>query len=58
MTLQHAQVVYILRCAIVGGEGSLTLDILSRGPPLSLFDMLFIIGGGLRTWCFPLGSTS
>jgi hypothetical protein len=49
MTLQHAQVVYILRCAIVGGEGSLTLDILSRGPPLSLFDMLFIIGGGLRT---------
>jgi len=49
MTLQHAQVIYILRCAIVGGEGSFRLDILSTGPPLSLFDMLFIIGGVLRT---------
>jgi hypothetical protein len=49
MTLQCAQGVSILRCAFVRGEGSVRLDILSRGPPLSSFDMLFTIGGGLRT---------
>jgi hypothetical protein len=39
----------ILRQAVVIGEGSSRLGILLDGPPLSLFDMLLVIGGGLRT---------
>jgi len=30
----------ILKCVVVVGEGSSKLSVLSRGPPLSLFDML------------------
>ncbi len=37
MTLQHAQVVFILKHAITIGEGSSRLGILSKGPPLSSF---------------------
>jgi hypothetical protein len=40
MALQHAQLVSILKHAIVVGEGSFRLNLLSRGPPFSLFDML------------------
>jgi len=40
MALQHAQSVSILKHAIVVGEGSFRLNLLSRGPPFSLFDML------------------
>ncbi len=45
------QVVSILRSVIVVGEGSSTLGVLSRGPPLSLFDMLLATRGCLGTWC-------
>jgi hypothetical protein len=47
--LQHAQVIFILRCAIAISEDSFKLDFFSRGPPLSLFDMLFAIERGLKT---------
>jgi hypothetical protein len=34
------------------------LGLLSRSPPLSLFDMLLAIGRGLGTWCSPCGLPS
>jgi hypothetical protein len=37
--LQHAHVISILRHVVIGGEGFFRLDILSRGLPLSLFDI-------------------
>jgi hypothetical protein len=40
VTLQHAHVISILRCVVAIDEGSFRLGILSRVPPLSLFDML------------------
>jgi hypothetical protein len=40
MVLRHAHVVFILRCVVTIGEGFSRLGILSRSPPLSLFDML------------------
>jgi len=46
VTLQHAHVVFILRCAIAIGEGFSKLDILSGGPPLFLFDMLLMARRG------------
>jgi hypothetical protein len=46
MVLQCAHVVSILRRAIAIGEGFSRLGVLSRGPPLSLFDMFITIGGG------------
>jgi len=52
VAIQHAEAVSILRSAVVVGEGSSRLDLLSEGPPLSLFDMLLATGGGgLGTWC-------
>jgi hypothetical protein len=39
-----------LRRGIATGESFSRLNILSKTPPLSLFDMLFITRGGLRTW--------
>jgi len=49
VALQHAQVVSILRHVIAIGESSFRLVVLSGGPPLSLFDMLLVTGGGLGT---------
>jgi hypothetical protein len=46
VAIQHAEAVSILRSAVVVGEGSSRLDLLSEGPPLSLFDMLLATGGG------------
>jgi len=46
VALECAHAIFILRCAIAIGEDSSRLGILSRGPPLSLFDMLLAIGGG------------
>ncbi len=40
MALQDVQTISILKCVVVVGKGSSRLSILSRGPPLSLFDML------------------
>jgi hypothetical protein len=42
MVLQCAQVVSTLKCVVEVGEGSSKLGIFSRGPPLSLFDMLLV----------------
>jgi hypothetical protein len=47
--LQCIVAVSILRCAVVVGEGSSRLDVLSEGAPLSLFDMLRKTEGGSRT---------
>ncbi len=49
MALQHAKAISILKCAIAIGEGYSKLGVLSGGPPLSLFDMLLVIEGGLGT---------
>jgi hypothetical protein len=49
MVLQRVQVVFILRRAVVVSEGSSRLCVPLGGPPLSLFDMLIAIGGGLET---------
>jgi hypothetical protein len=49
VALQQVQMISILRQALVIGEGSSRLGILSEGPPLFSFDMLLVIGGGLRT---------
>ncbi len=49
MALQYAQTVFILKHVVVVGEGSCKLGVLSRGPPLSLFDMLLARGKGSRT---------
>ncbi len=46
MTLQHAHVVFILRCAIAIGEGFSKVGILLGCPPLFLFDMLLMTGRG------------
>ncbi len=58
MALQRVQVVFILKHDVVVSEGSSKLCVLSRGPPLSLFNMLFMTRGGSRTWCFDCGSPS
>jgi len=55
MALQHAQTIFILRCAVAINEVSYGLGILSRGLPISLFDMFFTIGKGFRTLCSPCG---
>jgi hypothetical protein len=47
--LQHAHAISILKRVIVVGEGFSRLGVLSRGSPLSLFDMLLTIGKGLET---------
>ncbi len=59
MALQHAQAISILRRAVVVGEGSPRLGVLSEGLPLSLiemlgpflslFDMLLVTRGGSGT---------
>ncbi len=49
MTLQRAKAISILKFAIAIGEGYSKLGVLSGGPPLSLFDMLLMIEGGLGT---------
>ncbi len=49
MASQHAQAISILSHAIVVGEGSSKLGVISRGPPLLLFDMLVATGGGSGT---------
>jgi len=51
MVLHHAQIMFILKCVVVGGEGSSRLGILLKGLPFSLFDMLFATKGGWGTWC-------
>ncbi len=49
MAIQHVQVISILTCVVAIGEGSSKLDVISRGPPLSLFDMFLAIGRGSKT---------
>jgi len=49
MVLHHAQIMFILKCVVVGGEGSSRLGILLKGLPFSLFDMLFATKGGWGT---------
>ncbi len=46
MVLHHAQIVFILKCVVVGGEGSSRLGVLLKGFPFSLFDMLLTTKGG------------
>jgi hypothetical protein len=58
VVLQHAHAISILRCVVVVGEGLFRLNILSNCPPLSLFDMLLMIGGGSGIGCSPCGSSS
>jgi len=48
------QVISILRCDVGVGESLLKLGVLSRGLPLSLLDMLLVIGGELKNLIFPL----
>jgi hypothetical protein len=43
MGFQRMQAISILRQAIAISEGSSMLGLLSRSPPLSLFDMLLAI---------------
>ncbi len=45
MALQWVQMVFTLRRAIA--MGSSRLGVLSKGPPLSLFDMMFVTRRGL-----------
>ncbi len=45
MALQHVQAISILRHDVVVSEGSFRLCVLSRGPPLSLFNILVTIRG-------------
>ncbi len=47
MGLQRVQVFSILRHVVAIGEVSLRLGILLRGPPLSVFDMVFTTRRGL-----------
>jgi hypothetical protein len=49
MAFQQMQVIFILKWVVVVNEGSSMLGLLSRGPPLSLFNMLLAIGGGSGT---------
>lgn len=46
MAVQRAQVVSILKRAVVVGEGSSRLGLLSRGPPFSSFDTFLATGRG------------
>lgn len=46
VAVQHAQVVSSLKRAVVVGEGSSRLGLLSRGPPFSLFDTFLATGRG------------
>ncbi len=48
MVLQRAHVISILKHVAIS-EGFSKLGVLSRGPALSLFDMLLAIRGGSRT---------
>ncbi len=48
------QVSSILRCDVGVGESLSKLGVLSRGLPLSLLDMLLVIGGELKNLIFPL----
>jgi len=45
MMLQRAYAIFILKQVVAISKGFSRLGILSRGPPLSLFDMLLVIGG-------------
>jgi hypothetical protein len=47
--LQCVEAVCILRFAVVVGEGTSRLDVISERPPFSLFGMLLETEGGLRT---------
>jgi hypothetical protein len=48
--LQHAYVISILKHVVAIGEGLCKLNmIFSKGPFISLFDMLLAIGGGSRS---------
>jgi hypothetical protein len=49
VALQRAKAISILKCAIAIDEGYSKLGVLSGGPPLSLFNMLLVIKGGLGT---------
>jgi hypothetical protein len=49
MMVQHTCAISILRHAIVVYEGLSKLSVLLRGPRLSLFDMLLVAEGGLKT---------
>jgi hypothetical protein len=49
MMLQQAYVISILKQVVAIGKGSSSLGIFSRGPPLSLFDMLLMTRGCLGT---------
>jgi hypothetical protein len=46
-TYDRWMVVSILRCIVVVVESLFSLGVLSRGPSLSLFDMLLVTGKGL-----------
>jgi len=47
MTLQCVHAVSILKHVVAIGEGSSWLGIFLRGPPLSSYDMFFVIRRGL-----------
>ncbi len=49
MALQRVQAISILKHDVAISEGSSRLCILSRGPPLSLFNMLLTIRRGSGT---------
>jgi len=49
MVLHHAQIVFILKHVVVGGEGFSRLGVFLKGLPFSLFDMFFATKGGLGT---------
>jgi hypothetical protein len=49
MALQRAQVISILKHVVAIGEGFSRLCVLSKGLPLSLFDMLLVRRRGLGT---------
>ncbi len=49
LALHHAQIMFILKCVVVGGEGSSRLGILLKGLPFSLFDMFLATKGGSGT---------
>jgi hypothetical protein len=49
MVLHHAQIVFILKCVVVGGEGFSRLGVFLKGFPFSLFDMLLTTKGGSGT---------
>lgn len=55
MALQHAQKISILKHVVAICEVSSRLGILSKGLPISLFDMLLATRGGSETLCSPRG---